>query len=159
MEYVQRQGVDLSVELGPQMVLRNLMKKNVPGLITYSYDYEPDVQSLKLMVNANEQIVNKGIEVITSCIAISICTKNSNWNDKEYQKGVVEPYNKVKKVKEDIVKEGRQPTINEVREAVEMLKIVFDTKKVPRDEQIVRFNEIFEISDLKESLKDLNLPS
>jgi len=159
MDYVQKLGVDLAVELGPQMVLRNLMKKNAPNLITYSFDYEPDVQALKRQVNTSEQGVSKGMEVITQCIAISVCTKNSNWNDQEYQKGVVDPYRKIKKMKEEIEKESRQPSIDEVRQALDMLKSVFITKKTPKEVQVQRFNEIFEKSDIGQLFPSFEIPS
>lgn len=159
MEYLQSHGMDLAVELGPQMILRNLMKKNVHGLAVYSFDNELDAKELKQMVSERGNTIDEGIEVITRCIAISVCTKNNNWNDHEYQKGVVEPYRKIKNMKEDIMKEVRKPTINEVRQAMEMLLSVFKTKKTPKEEQISRFNEIFGISDLRGKLQDLDIPS
>lgn len=157
MDYVQKQGIDLAVELGPQTVLRNLMKKNVPSLKTYSFDQEPDVQALKRQVNTSEQEVSSGLEVITRCIAVAVCTKNSNWNDQEYQKGVVEPYRDVKKLKEDIEKDGRQPTTDEVLQALNMLKSVFITKKTPKDEQLQKFNEIFEKTDTRQLFSNFEM--
>lgn len=159
MDYVSKQEVDLAVELGPQMVLRNLMKKNAPNLKTYSFDNEPDVQALKKQVNSSEQGVSNGLEVITRCIAIAVCTKNTNWNDQEYQKGVVEPYREVKKLKEEIEKEGRQPTTDEVMQALNMLKSVLNTKKVPKEEQIQKFNEIFQKSGTRQLFISFQMPA
>jgi len=159
MDYVQKQGVDLAIELGPQMVLRNLMKKNVPNLKTYSFDNEADVQDLKVRVNASEEEVSTGLEVITRCIAVAVCTKNSNWDEQEYQKGVVEPYRKVKNLKEEIEKEDRKATTDEIRQSLDMLKSVFNTKKTPKDEQIQRFNEIFEKSEIRQLFPSFEMPA
>jgi [acyl-carrier-protein] S-malonyltransferase len=154
MDYIQKQGVDLAVELGPQTVLRNLMKKNAPSVTTYTFDNEPDVRVLKRQINSNEQKMNKGLEVITHCIAAAVCTKNRNWDDNEYQKGVVQPYTMIKKMKEEISKEGRQPTIEEVRQALDMVKSVFSTKKTPVEEQTERFNDILSESDMGQQFSE-----
>lgn len=150
MEYIVKSGADLAVELGPKTVLRNLMKKNAPGLKTYSYDDKSDVQALKNQLGSNEQKINNGLEIITGCIAAAVCTKNSNWDEQEYQKGVVEPFRKVKNIREEIKKEDRQPDAGEVKIALDMLKSVFVTKKIPADEQTDRFSEILNTPDLKQ---------
>lgn len=142
MEYMKNNGIDLAVELGPKTVLRDLMKKNVSNLTTYSFDHEADFQNLKRQFSSDEKTLSNGLEIITKCIATAICTKNSNWDEQEYQKGVVEPYRQIKQMKDEIVKAGRQPANDEVRKALDMLKSVLATKKVPDKEQSQDFNEI-----------------
>lgn len=150
MEYIQKSSSDLAVELGPKTVLRGLMKKNVPSLITYSYDDESDVQNLKKHISSNEKAVNNGLEIITKCIAAAICSKNSNWDEQEYQKGVVEPYRNVKQMKDEMVKADRQPSNDEVIKALNMLKSVLVTKKIPDEEQSQDFTEILCEPDMKQ---------
>lgn len=149
MGYVQKQGVDLAVELGPQAVLKNLMRKNAPGIKTYSFESDSDIQTLKKQCSEENQGITNGMDVIVKCIATAVCTKNSNWDDQEYQKGVVEPYRKVKALKDEIVKENRQPTLDEVLEALNMLKSVLTTKKVSAEEMKQLFDEIFESTQTK----------
>jgi len=117
------------------------------------------VQDLKVRVNASEEEVSTGLEVITRCIAVAVCTKNSNWDEQEYQKGVVEPYRKVKNLKEEIEKEDRKATTDEIRQSLDMLKSVFNTKKTPKDEQIQRFNEIFEKSEIRQLFPSFEMPA
>ncbi|MCX7748504.1 MAG: ACP S-malonyltransferase [Clostridia bacterium] len=162
MEYMQNQGVEWVVEAGPQTVLRNLMKKNAPAVKAFSYDSDQDVGALKRLVSPEGQQaegIKQGMSVITKCIATAICTKNSNWDEQEYQTGVVQPYRKIKNMKDEIEKEGRQPQIEEIKAALEMLKSVFITKKTPKEEQRERFNEIFEATGIGQVLQDFEIPS
>lgn len=162
MEHMQVRGVELAVELGPQTVLRNLMKKNAPGIRAFSYDNASDVQALKKLVAASgqeSQGIEGGIAVITRCIAAAVCTKNSNWNEQEYQKGVVEPYRRIKSLKEELEKEGRLPTVEEVKEALEMVKSVFATKGTPMEEQAERFNEIFQETGAAARIPGFRMPA
>lgn len=158
MEFVWKHGVDLAVELGPQTVLKNLMKKNVPGLMTCSIGQEPDIQALKNQLALSGQEAGNGIDFITRCIAIAVCTKNSNWDEQEYQRGVVEPYREVKSMKEKIMKEGRNPSPEEIRKSLDMLKSVFITKKSPVEEQAERFNELFEKTGTRHLFPDFKMP-
>ncbi len=154
MQYLKVEGVNLGVELGPQTVLRNLMKKNAPEIKTYSYDNDEDVKAVKRKLLSGEQDIENGMEVITKCIAAAICTKNSNWDEQAYQKGVVEPYRKIKNLKEEIIKENRQPSIEEVGQALNMLKSVLLTKMLPTEEQKEYINKILEETKTKELFKN-----
>jgi [acyl-carrier-protein] S-malonyltransferase len=51
IEYLRNQGVQIAVELGPQTILRNLMRKSQPEIASLSYDREEDVEELRRVVN------------------------------------------------------------------------------------------------------------
>lgn len=162
MNYLVQKGVTQAVELGPQTVLKNLMKKNAPVIITYAFDNEEDFKAIK---NAN---VSKDLNmagggkfvptVVTKCIAIAVCTRNRNWDNEEYQKGVIDPYRRIQQMQEEIEKEGRQPTLSEMKQALDMLMSVFITKRTPVEEQIERFNEVFDTTATRELFSDFELP-
>jgi len=157
MEYLKKLGIDIAVELGPQVVLKNLTKKNAPDIKVFSYDKEEDVKALKdeLKVDASSQ--KNTPMVISRCLAIAVCTQNHNWNDDEYQKGVVQPYRKIQKLQEELDKTTRKPTVEEMREALEMLRSVFETKKTPIEEQVERYNQIFAETGTKELFPDFRM--
>lgn len=161
MEYLQKQGVGVAVEVGPKNVLGNLMKKNVPDMKVFSYDKKEDIESLRTLQSPAKASVNIIPEfrhtVLTKCIAITVCTRNRNWDNDEYQKGVVEPYRRVQKTQEDIEKERRQPTFDEMKAALDMLRSVFNTKKVPIEEQIERFNEVFDVTSTRHLFADFKI--
>lgn len=157
IQYLQNEEVDLAIELGPQTVLKNLMKKNAAQIKTYSYDNDEDVQAAKRKLLNGGQEISNGMEVITKCIAAAICTKNSNWDEQAYQKGVVEPYRKIKNLKEEILKENRQPSIEEIRQALDMLKSVLLTKMLSKEKQIECINQILEQTKVKDIFSDFEV--
>jgi [acyl-carrier-protein] S-malonyltransferase len=162
MEYLQKQGVTQAIELGPQTVLRNLMKKNAQSITAYSYDDKQDLQAIKsLYLTSKEDIASRINDdkpnILTKCIAVAVCTKNSNWDNAEYQKGVVEPYRKIKDMNFELEQSGKKPSVEQMNEALEMLKSVFNTKKTPIEERIERFNEIFMETGTKELFSDFNI--
>ncbi len=146
MNNLQSFGVEIAVEIGPQAVLKNLMRKNAPNIKVYSFENDENISFLEKELlyaeNKGSGDMEKGMQIITMCIAAAVSTKNTNWNNDEYQKGVVEPYKKIQKMKEELVKEGRQPSIEQVRSALEMLKSVLITKGVSMDERKEWFNDI-----------------
>ncbi len=144
MQYLQNSNIDFAVEMEPKTVLKKLMGKNIPGLMVYASDDVEDMQGLKrLLQGSNPDKENQGsnsLTVIERCLAIAVCTRNRNWNNEEYRKGVVEPYKQVKQMQEVIESENRMPAEEEIREALRMLTSVFNTKQVPIEEQTERFN-------------------
>ncbi len=162
MDFLKGKGVDTIIELGPKSVLKNLAKKGVEGISAYSFDLEEDVQALRKQLSDQKQVNKKNAsnycDLISRCMAIAVCTKNTNWNTEEYQKGVVEPYRKVKNMYEELEKENRQPTLEQMKEALYMLVSVFNTKGTPVDEQTQRFNQIFNETLTWDLVPDFNIP-
>ena len=159
MAYLQNQGVEVAVEVGPQTVLRNLMKSNAPRIKTFAFDKDEDVQALKNeMAVSPPSVIRKPGDfqhtVVTKCIQIAVCTRNQNWDNDEYQRGVVEPYRKIQKMQEELEKTNQPPTVEQMKEALEMLRSVFLTKKTPRGEQIERFNEVFDTTGTRHLFPD-----
>lgn len=81
--------------------------------------------------------------VISRCLAIIVCTPNHNWDNNQYQKGVVEPYRKIQRIQDQLEKKGLEPSLEQMEEALEALRTVFNTKKTPVKEQAERFEQIF----------------
>jgi [acyl-carrier-protein] S-malonyltransferase len=163
IEYLRSQGIGLVIEMGPQSVLKKLVKRITPKIEAYSYDDENDIKTLKTIIEPDSFTINKQKKdeptVVTRCLAIAVCTRNRNWNNEEYQKGVIEPYQKIQRMQEELEKEKRKPSSEQMYQALEMLRSVFDTKKVPLDEQIARFNQIFEETKTREVLSDFKMPN
>lgn len=163
MEYLMKQNIETAVEIGPHTVLKNLMKKNQPTIKTYAFDKDEDEAPLLKELLPSD--INKGIgtgfkhTIVTKCIQITVCTRNRNWDNDEYQKGVVEPYRRIQKMQEEIEKEGREPTISEMKQSLDMLRSVFITKKVPFDEQVERFNEVFNATGTGYLFPDFEMPA
>lgn len=153
IEYLQKMGVNTAVEMGPHKVLKNLMKKNTPLITVYSFESEDDVFTLnnKLSDSNHEggDTVNGGLDIMTRCIAEAVSTKNRNWDNNEYEEGVIKPYNKLKEMKDMLSKQGVDPDIEQVKESVALLKKIFNTKMIPVDEQKERLDQLFNGTGLK----------
>ncbi len=138
MHYLNEQGVENAIELGPKTVLKNLLKVNVEQMQGYCLGESSDLCVLKdaLIKNKEESSraakKSKAMDIISKCIVTAISTKNRNWDNDEYQKCVIDPYRKVKTMYETLAAEGKEPTTSQVCEALEMLRIVLVTKKVSK---------------------------
>lgn len=157
MAYLEKHGIEIAVEIGPKTVLRNLMKSNAPSIRAFSFDKAEDLPELKKILptetakketssspqpgDVHNVFRNK---FIAKCIHIAVTTRNCNWDNDEYQKGVIEPYRKIQQLQETLEKEGKEPTFDEMQEALDMLQSVFITKKVPVEEQTRRYTDLFE---------------
>jgi len=159
MEFIHSKGVTLAVEMSPGTVLTNLMKKNKINIP--SYPYKGDSEELKEILIKTKQTnrINNESTVLTKCMAIAVCTKNSNWDNDDYLKGVIEPYNKIQQLQDELDKKGEEPSKKQMIEALEMLKSVFMTKRTPVEEQLERFHQIFEETGKKDLLDDFKMPS
>lgn len=146
--FLEQNAICTAVELGPKNVLKNLMKKNAPDIKTYSFDMEEDAELLKCELSEGAE--SAGIydpnspTVVTRCLATAVCTRNYNWDNDEYQKGVIEPYKRIQRLQEELEKQKKQPSRKQMEDALEMLRSVFKTKKTPTEEQVERFTQIFE---------------
>jgi len=140
IDYLLRQGVNTFIELGPKSALSNLLKRDFSHVRAYSYeDNYQDIMSI-----IDEQIAEKRPSVVSRSLAIAVCTRNQNWDEAEYQKGVIEPYRKVQALGNRLEEEGREESVEDMKQAIEMLRSVFVTKKVPQEEQRERFTQIFD---------------
>lgn len=159
--FLKQNAICTAVELGPKNVLKNLMKKNAPDIKTYSFDMEEDAELLK--GELSEGAESAGIydpnspTVVTRCLATAVCTRNYNWDNHEYQKGVIEPYKRIQRLQEELEKQKKQPSRKQMEDALEMLRSVFRTKKTPSEEQAERFTQIFEETGTFELFKNFEL--
>lgn len=172
MAYLGKQGIEVAVELGPKTVLRNMMKLNAPSIMAFSYDKSEDLPELQKILATETakketpaalQSVNKDNvlrnKFIAKCIHIAVTTRNRNWDNDEYQKGVVDPYRKVQQLQERLEKEGTEATLDEMKEALTMLQSVFFTKKVPAEEQARRYKDLFEVTGARPLFPEFQEPA
>jgi len=96
--------------------------------------------------------------VVTKCIQIAVCTRNRNWNNEEYLKGVIEPYRRINEMQRELDAAGKEPTLEQMQTALEMLRSVFITKQTPVSEQIERFRSIFEVTGTAERFPNFKMP-
>ncbi|SFB47439.1 ACP S-malonyltransferase [Clostridium frigidicarnis] len=144
IEYIINHGVESFIEIGPNIILKKMVKKISPHVKSFSLDDDDDVNYLN-----NEEV----LLIIKRCLANSICMQNYNWDNNQYNAGVVEPYRSVKKRFLEIKSTtNKKTTIDDVEKALGMLQSVLNTKKVPNDEKNRRTKDIFEGIECKQIL-------
>lgn len=150
MKYLENNDINLAIEFGPKATLRNLIRNNMANIKAYSYDKEEDKKELqaKLM---------KKYTIISRSLGLAVAVKNNNFNADEYQRYVIDPYRKIEKLKTELEMNGKEPNIEEMNMAVEMLKSVFNTKGVSLEEQRKRFNILFDETDTRQYFKDFEI--
>jgi [acyl-carrier-protein] S-malonyltransferase len=148
MDYLNRNGINTVIELGPKTVLRNLYRKAFPAVMALAVenDFEESIEVLK---NAKP---HRNL-FLSRCMAIAVCSRNANWNDEEYRKGVVEPYKKVQAILESLERDNLQASDEQINEALSMLLSVFATKQTPKEEQSERLEQLFAETGTRKLMK------
>ncbi len=108
------------------------------------------------MKNIKEEAkMKKGIPLTSKALGIIACTKNSNWNEEEYLEGVIKPYRIMEEINGRLESEGRYPNEEEAVEIVNLIKLIFKTKKLPIEDQKERFQELINESEINNELKNI----
>jgi [acyl-carrier-protein] S-malonyltransferase len=141
MEYMKRQGIDVAIEMGPKHVLKNLMKKSCKSIIVYSTNTHEDLQELYQV--EPEDFMDKRPNFLERCLAMAVCTPNRNFNEEQFQAGVIEPYREIKEMYNQLTAEKKEPESHDMKKAAALLQEIFNTKEVPANEQTRRFIRIF----------------
>ncbi|URZ17240.1 ACP S-malonyltransferase [Clostridium felsineum] len=144
MRYLENEGVEAALEIGPKNVLTNLVNKNGYKFVAYAIDKDEDLKKiidnnyLPKILNSEKNIIH----LINLCLTTAVCTRNRNWDEDEYKKGVIKPYNSIKEIQEQIESDNILPTYELAEKTLNMLKIILDTKKVPQEEVKNRITKI-----------------
>lgn len=147
------EGIALWLEMGPKDVLKKLTQQTLPDAIAYAYDNEADRAGLRTQIETIIHNRKQMPNLLGLCLGVAVSTRNSNWDEVAYQKGVVEPYRKIQSLYEQVEQEGRTPTEEEMRQALALLREILNTKGTSLDEQDKRISSI-----LKESESDTLFP-
>jgi [acyl-carrier-protein] S-malonyltransferase len=158
MDFIYKKGVDTVIEIGPKNTLKNLMKKNISSIHSYGYDNLEDVKLLKNMRDKSKvksKINQNNFQIfINMCLVNAISTRNQNWDNNEYEKGVIEPYQRIKEKLNMNYNERSNSSKVQIKETLEFLRSIFITKKVSVEEQKLRFRDLLERSGMNTDFKD-----
>lgn len=140
---LSRLGVNQWLDIGPKDVLANLVSQTLPGANALAYDDESQREVLRARF-IDPEADREGTEanLIGLCLGAAVCTKNSNWDEDAYRRGVIEPYKEIQKIYGQLEQEERMPTEEEMARALSLLAIIFKTKGTPSEQQHKRFRHI-----------------
>lgn len=166
MDYLQQQGVELIIEMGSQAVLTNLVKTNekTKHLAAASFGQTDDRNAMLHLFRTRGTLMESlsipsASTLLTRCLAAAVCTANFSLDHYRYQTGVIEPYEKIEKIQDQLDKTGALPTVEQMYQALEMLRSVFNTKKVSPEQQVKRFNHIFAETGARHLFPDFKMPT
>ncbi|MBX3414913.1 MAG: hypothetical protein KF708_19670 [Pirellulales bacterium] len=91
--------------------------------------------------------------VLGSVMKAVACTPNKNFDDAEYNKGVIEPARRIRRMMEELG--DAPPSTAQIREAISLLLTIFETKQVDMEEREDRLREILELHQLEAVFPDL----
>jgi len=144
LELLEDRGTQLWVEFGPKNVLRNTVINSIFNPKAFSYDSEDTadlLEELKIIDSRNNQIPN----LIGLCLGVAVSTKNNCQDEELYKRKVVDSYNEIRNIHDQVLSENREPNAEEERSALNLLKLIMDTKEVSESEQQARVNQIMEL--------------
>lgn len=162
IDFANKNDKSCFIELGPQSILTSLIKDNTVDANVYSFGAYADRYSLLDMLKSNfqedisdtyyniQKCGKENIELIKMCLVEAVSTRNRNFNLNEYQNGVIEAYEKIEEIQNFIEKNEGEVTREQLNEAIRLLVIIFETKKVPISEQTERLNDIINKSGMQQ---------
>lgn len=147
VQFLYKHGITRAIEMGPKNVLQNMIKRSVPAISVMLLETKAHLDQLATVLPCNDYT-----KLVTKCSATVVCTRNRNWDNDAYQKGVVEPYRRLQQLQTDLEQASRTATREEAEEGLRILKQVFDTKLVPVNEQEERFHEVLDATGTTKEL-------
>lgn len=153
-------GVAVAAELGPKQVLTQFLRTDAKSIICCPYEKTLERGQLKEELSGeikDEAKRRRTNNVVTRCLAAAVCTRNRNWDLEEYERGFVAPYRQVQHLQQQLDESGAEPTKEQMQEALEHLRQMFVTKRVPEQEQQERIAEILRLTGTMELFSSLLL--
>ncbi len=141
---LHEEGMDVYLEAGPRGVLKRLVQVNLPGAKAYALDEDDDQRLIDDEFAADLRAMQEPPSLVTKCMAVAVSTRNQNWNEDQYQQGVVQPYRQLQSLQEQLESEARPASEQECRIALDLLARIFATKGTPVDERDWRYHQILE---------------
>ncbi|GEC88342.1 MULTISPECIES: ACP S-malonyltransferase [Brevibacillus] len=153
IDFLQEQGVELVVEMGPQAVLTNLVTANTT-IEAMSYGQREDRLQLRerLAAPAFDPHVPT---VVTRCLAMAVATRNRNKDADAYRQGVIVTYDQLERLQGELEAARRFPSEVEMRQALEWLSQIMRTKGVPEEEEKRRIEKVLSDTGMTERLSDI----
>lgn len=121
----------LWIEVGPKHVLTRLISGSVDRDEVYSLDDDSDeaAAALDRVVEAKKR--EPGL--VGLCMGAAAATRNRNFDDDEYAAGVIRPYRRLQELSR--AEAESELTAEQKQEALDLLRTIMATKRVPEEEQ------------------------
>jgi len=154
MLYLKNKGVTLAIEMGAKNVLTNLLKSNVEEMNALCFGVREDRKKIEQILSQYSGLRKHIPTVITRCLAVAAATPNKNWDNEEYEAKVSSSYRRIQEIQDNLTERGEKPSLEQMKEALDLLKVIMATKKVPIDEQMRWIYQIIDETGMYYVLKE-----
>ncbi|MFG0215306.1 ACP S-malonyltransferase [Brevibacillus porteri] len=139
MQYLTDHGVNQAIELGPRTLLKNLAKEmlNVIGVLSLDNDMDRDEMARRFSVR----------HLIVRSLALAVSTPNTNWDEIEYQKGVIFQVRRMKELLKSAESANPPSAFKQRQEVFECMRSILQTKRLTEAEQIIMLEHLRRAQD------------
>ena len=157
MKLLERRGVNVAIEMGPKNLITNIVRSNSNEISAICLGNKKERNEFFTKYKTHEMYSKHIPTIITKCLVAGVATPNKNWDNDEYEAGVVKPYNEIQSIQNKI--ESKELILNDeiIRKCLENLKTIFITKKLPESEQKEWLTQMLEETGLNYQFKDILL--
>jgi len=150
MTHLDSLGIDLAIDSGPQRTLKHLLLQDDPSAAALACD-APDDHAMLFASGWRQQAGRRSsIRLLEACLAAATAARNRNGDLPSYREGVVRPYKELEALALLAERQGREPTVREVREGLRLLDRILTAKGVERAERHAATNAIRDAIHRKE---------
>jgi len=146
LRMLESKGTKLWIEFGPKDILRKTVLNSIFNSKAFLYDtgdISPLLEDLQTIEKRNQKIPN----LIGLCLGVAVASKNNCQDDELYQNNVVNAYNKIQDIYNNVQYENRIPRREEEEKSLNLLKVILNAKQVSEKERDARIGEIIEIAN------------
>lgn len=142
-----------AVEMAPKSVLTNMLKRDKVSFSMFKFEKTEDIKTVVEKILPNSKSLTKH-DFFERALAIAVCTQNHNFDNQAYEDGVVKPYQKLQSLSSKYQVPETQLGEEDLKKGIDLLKLIFDTKKTEISLQKERFQKLILEVDLKPVLSD-----
>lgn len=143
IQFLQKFGVTMTIEIGPKNTLSKFVKEIAPEIKSFCYGENRDRDKIKEIFS--EPLYTRTVPtVITKCLAAAAATPNENEDNVEYEEGVITNYRRLQQLQDSLEKNKDNPSRDQMLTALDWLKVIFKTKRLPFDEQLDWYHNIMD---------------
>ncbi|WP_193774404.1 ACP S-malonyltransferase [Vallitalea guaymasensis] len=135
IECMDKYGVSIALEMGPKNLVTNLIENIAPEMTAYCFGKKMDRKYFHENFLGDENYKKDIPEFMSRCLGIAVATQNANTSNENYQKGVVDNYNNIKKLHKDITDSHRKILKTDMEMAIQYLENILKAKNVPERER------------------------
>lgn len=141
IHYIESLNPDCILEIGAKPVLTTFIHDTVKEM---KIIFIGNQKTLKDFDELQKSIASDNVwnRVIDRTILTAICTKNNNHDNSGYVELVVNPYNQMKQIQDDMVEDNNSATEEDAKKCVDLLHTILSYKKVTEQEKRRRMSLI-----------------